>query len=107
METGAGGYDARSLLFLDPASLTASASSQPMHPPEDVCDLWLTYRDLSVGPLLCGSDDITSSYVASLKDRQEDVLSYISRVWAHAPVGLHVVSSSEVPGLERVLRSNS
>ena len=104
---GAGGYDAMFLLFLDPASLTASAPSQPMHPPKDVCDLWLTYRDLSVGPLLCGSDDITSSYVASLKDRQEDVLSYISRVWAHAPVGLHVVSSSEVPGLERVLRSNS
>lgn len=99
---GAGGYDALFVLFLSPSSVFAP---MPAPAPQSVCDIWQTYRELSVGPLLCGADCSDMPCRTTGSD-EKDQVTQIAQAWAQTSPALRVVpEASTVAGLERWLNS--
>lgn len=89
---GAGGYDAMFVLFLAPSSLTSKAACSA---PNDVCQIWKEYTELSVGPLLCGADEAKSEIQTAGKKS----LAQLAAAFAQTRPGLQVHRPAEVPGL--------
>ena len=99
---GAGGYDALFLLFLSPSSVHTHI---PAPAPQSVCDIWQTYSELSVGPLLCSADCSDVPCRTNKSDGSNHV-TQIAQAWAQASPAMRVVQdASTVPGLERWLNS--
>lgn len=95
---GAGGYDALFILFLAPESVSLCA---PVPAPPSVCEVWRNYTDMSVGPLLCGADNMNTTYSPS-KHGPENKLFGIACAWANSRAGLQVVpDAAAVPGLKQ------
>ena len=99
---GGGGYDALFLLFLSQSSLH---SHIPAPAPQSVCDIWQTYSELSVGPLLCSADCSDVPCRTNKSDGSNHV-TQIAQACAHASPAMRVVlDAATVPGLERWLNS--
>lgn len=96
----AGGYDALYLLFLHPDSLRAPA--ERVYAPKEVCALWESWSELSVGPLLCGADNPGQSPLApSALPDVDPALAQVTQDLLCTRAGLRQTNAAEVPGLAR------
>ena len=96
---GAGGYDALYFLRLQPLGTPSVAV------PPQVGELWRTWSELSVGPLLCGADHPADEVAPAGQSSSDTPVERVIHTLAFSRPGLRVEQPSSVPGLQRILEA--